>query len=145
MLNSIFKVTPWARNLVCLAVVMGIPCCGGISKAQQLGGTSGIPQRDITTWPPINPLANRTADANRIMEDSMKVRENQKRLEQLNLQRQKEMTSDTEKLLSLANQLKAATDKNSKDLLSMESVREAEEIEKLAHSVRQKMKAAVSN
>ncbi|WP_263355321.1 hypothetical protein [Acidicapsa acidisoli] len=107
---------------------------------------SGEPQpHDVSTWPPINPLANRTADANRIMEDSMKMHENQKRFEQLNLQRHKEMTSDTEKLLALANQLKTAADKNSKDLLSMESVREAEQIEKLAHNVRQKMKASVSN
>ena len=75
----------------------------------------------------------------------MKLRENQKRYEQLNLQRHREMTSDTEKLLALANQLKAATDKSSKDLLSMESVREAEQIEKLAHNVRQKMRASVSN
>ncbi len=144
MLNSIFKLAPWARNLVCLAAVIAIPCSSGISSAQQ--GMSGEPQpHDVSTWPPINPLANRTADANRIMEDSMKMHENQKRFEQLNLQRHKEMTSDTEKLLALANQLKTAADKNSKDLLSMESVREAEQIEKLAHNVRQKMKASVSN
>jgi hypothetical protein len=145
MLNSIFKITPWARNLVCLAAVIAIPYSSGISGALQQG-MSGEPQpHDVSTWPPINPLANRTADANRIMEDSMKLRENQKRFEKLNLQRQKEMTSDTEKLLALANQLKTAADKNSKDVLSMESVREAEQIEKLAHNVRQKMRASVSN
>jgi hypothetical protein len=146
MLRSIFKLTPLARNLVCLAVVVTIPCAGGISNAQQANGMSGDPQpRDVSTWPPINPLANRTADANRILEDSMKLRENQKRFEQLNLQRHKEMASDTEKLLALANQLKAETDKSTKDSLSMESVRQAEQIEKLARTVREKMKASVSN
>jgi hypothetical protein len=145
MLKSIGNSTPWVRSLVCLAVVVAVPSSGGISSAQQIEGTTGIPSRDITSWPPINPLANRTADANRIMEDSMKLRENQKRLEQLNLQRHKEMTSDTEKLLALANQLKAETDKGAKDSLSMESVREAEQIEKLARTVREKMRASVSN
>jgi hypothetical protein len=107
---------------------------------------SGEPQpRDVMTWPPINPLANRTADPNRILEDSMKLRENQKRMEQLNLQRHKEMTTDTEKLLSLANQLKSETDRNSKDALSVEAIRQAEQIEKLAKSVREKMRASVSN
>jgi hypothetical protein len=145
MLKSLCKLTPWARSLVCLAVVVPIAYSDGILGAQQTEGTSGIPQRDITSWPPINPLANRTADANRILEDSMKLRENQKRFEQLNLQRHKEMTSDTEKLLALANQLKAETDKSTKDSLSMESVREAEQIEKLARTVREKMKASASN
>jgi hypothetical protein len=151
MLSPIFNLAPWARNLVCLAALVAMPYSAGISSALQSNGLSGDPQpRDISTWPPINPLANRTADANRILEDSMKLRENQKRFEQLNLQRHKEMTSDTEKLLALANQLKAETDKSStgkssKDALSMEAVRQAEQIEKLAHTVREKMKASVSN
>lgn len=107
---------------------------------------SGEPQpRDVTTWPPINPLANRTADANRILEDEMKLADNQKRFAKMNLQRRKEMTSDTEKLLALANQLKAETEAISKETVSMDAVRQAEQIEKLAHSVRDKMRASISN
>ena len=146
MFDFIPKLSRWARGLACLAVVVAIPIPSVFSSAQQSNGMSGDPQpRDVSTWPPINPLANRTADANRILEDSMKLRENQKRLEQLNLQRHKEMTTDTDKLLSLANQLKSETDKDSKDALSMEAVRQAEQIEKLARSVREKMRATVSN
>jgi len=146
MLTSVRKLAPRVRSLVCLAAVATIPFSAGITQTPQTGGMSGEPQpRDVMTWPPINPLANRTADPNRILEDSMKLRENQKRMEQLNLQRHKEMTTDTEKLLSLANQLKSETDRNSKDALSVEAIRQAEQIEKLAKSVREKMRASVSN
>jgi len=127
-----------------LAAVLFVSFAVGVSQAPV--GQSGDPQpRDIMTWPPINPLANRTADANRILEDEMKRRDNQKRFAKLNEQRRKDMTSDTEKLLALANQLKAETDAISKDALSMDSVRQAEQIEKLAHNVREKMRASVSN
>jgi len=145
MLKPILKLAPWVRGLVCLAVVTAIPFSAGVSQSPQ-PGMSGEPQpRDISSWPPISPLANRTADANRILEDSMKLKENQKRIEELNLLRQKEMTSDTAKLLALANELKAETDKSTGAALSMNEVRKVEEIEKLAHSVRDKMKATVGN
>ena len=55
------------------------------------------------------------------------------------------MTSETEKLVALANQLKSETDHSSKQTPLMESVRQAEQIAKLAHSVREKMKATVGN
>lgn len=57
-----------------------------------------------------------------------------------NLERQKKLQEDTEKLLSLANELKADVDKSTKDTLSLDVVRKADEIEKLAHSVKEKMK-----
>ena len=141
MLRSIPRVAPLVRNLVCLAAVTAIPFSAGISRAQQSGDP--VP-RDLASWPPINPLANRTADANRILEDSMKLQDNRRRFEKLNLQRQKEMTSDTEKLLALAGQLKSETDKISREALSMEAVQQVEEIEKLAHSVRDKMRATIT-
>ncbi len=75
----------------------------------------------------------------------MNQRENSKRLKEINLQRQKEMTSDTARLLELANQLKNETDRTENDKLSVLEVRKAEMIEKLAKSVREKMKATVGN
>jgi hypothetical protein len=57
-----------------------------------------------------------------------------------NSERQKSLVDDTSKLLSLANELKAEVDKTSKDTLSLEVIRKADEIEKLAHSVKEKMK-----
>jgi hypothetical protein len=57
-----------------------------------------------------------------------------------NVDRQKQLVSDTQKLLALANQLKEEVDKSNKDTLSLDVIRKADEIEKLAHSVKEKMK-----
>jgi len=59
-----------------------------------------------------------------------------------NSDRQKKLVSDTERLLALANELKEEVDKTNKDTLSLEVIRKADEIEKLAHSVKEKMKGA---
>ena len=56
------------------------------------------------------------------------------------LERQKDIQKDTEKLLELATELKQAVDKSNKDTLSLDVVRKAEEIEKLAKTVKNKMK-----
>lgn len=72
------------------------------------------------------------------------MHDNAKRFELLNTVRQKEMASDTEKLVALASQVKADMDKSTQPTLSMESVRQVEQIEKLAQSVRDKMRASVS-
>ena len=57
-----------------------------------------------------------------------------------NLQRQQDIRKDTEKLLELATELKQAVDKSNKDTLSLDVVRKAEEIEKLAKQVKSKMR-----
>ena len=54
--------------------------------------------------------------------------------------RQKKLVADTDKLLVLATDLKAQVDKSTKDTLSVDVIRKAEEIEKLAHSVKERMK-----
>ncbi len=57
-----------------------------------------------------------------------------------NLDRQKRLVADTDKLLSLATELKQQVDKTDKYTLSVDVVKKADEIEKLAHSVKEKMK-----
>jgi hypothetical protein len=57
-----------------------------------------------------------------------------------NVERQKELVADTQKLLNLANELKTDVDKSTKDTLSLDVIRKADEIEKLAHNVKEKMK-----
>ncbi len=59
-----------------------------------------------------------------------------------NKQRQQQLVSDTAKLLDLATQLKDEVDKSNKDTLSLAVVKKAEEIEKLAKSVKEKMRDA---
>jgi hypothetical protein len=57
-----------------------------------------------------------------------------------NEQRQADLKRDTEKLLKLASELQQYVDKSNENLLSLEVIKKAEEIEKLAHSVKEKMK-----
>lgn len=57
-----------------------------------------------------------------------------------NEERHAALRRDTDKLLRLSTELKAYVDKSSQNTLSVEVVKKAEEIEKLAHSVKEKMK-----
>jgi hypothetical protein len=59
-----------------------------------------------------------------------------------NLARQEDLKRDTEKLVKLANELKEDVDKTTASTLSVNVVKKAEEIEKLAHSVKEKMKGS---
>lgn len=69
---------------------------------------------------------------------------NEKRITEINTLRQKEMSSDTAKLVALASDLKTEMDKTAQASLSVEALRKAELIEKLAHAVQSKMKATVA-
>lgn len=50
------------------------------------------------------------------------------------------LKSDTDKLVKLSLELKTSVDKSDENVLSLDVIRKAEEIEKLAKSVREKMK-----
>ncbi|MGI4830471.1 MAG: hypothetical protein ACRYFU_20070 [Janthinobacterium lividum] len=56
-------------------------------------------------------------------------------------ERRKRMLSDTAKLVALSTELNAEVEKTAKDELSVEVVRKAAEIEKLAHDVRERMRS----
>jgi hypothetical protein len=58
-----------------------------------------------------------------------------------NEDRQKQIRRDSEKLLQLATELKDYVDKSNENILSMDVIRKADEIEKYAHSVKEKMKS----
>jgi len=59
-----------------------------------------------------------------------------------NTQRQQDIVNDTAKLLDLAQQLKDEVDKSRKDQMSVSVIKKAEEIEKLAKAVKEKMKGS---
>ncbi len=54
--------------------------------------------------------------------------------------RQEQLVKDTNKLLALATELKSQVDKTSKNVLSVDVVKKAEEIEKLAKNVKDRMR-----
>jgi hypothetical protein len=64
-------------------------------------------------------------------------------LEAANADRKKQLTDDSAHLLKLANELKAEVDKTDKDTLSISVIRKADEIERLAHMVKEKMRLTV--
>jgi hypothetical protein len=76
-------------------------------------------------------VGNGDAAQQRLMEEMAK---------KANLARQAALKSDTDKLLKLAEELKTSVDKSSANVLSLDVIKKAEEIEKLAHSVKDKMK-----
>jgi septin family protein len=60
-----------------------------------------------------------------------------------NKKRQQDIREETDKLFQLATELKAAVDKTNENLLSLDVVHKAEEVEKLAKKVKEKMKDSV--
>jgi hypothetical protein len=59
----------------------------------------------------------------------------------MNQKRQEDLKHDTDKLLKLATELKEDVDKTNENVLSLDVIKKADEIEKLAKNVRDKMKA----
>ena len=61
-------------------------------------------------------------------------------IRQANEQRHKRMLDDANKMVQLSNELKADVEKTQNDELSIDVLKKAAEVEKLAHDVQQKMK-----
>ena len=72
--------------------------------------------------------------------DASQQQMDDERMRMRNVDRQKHLVNDTEKLLQLATELKTDVDKTNKDILSIDVIKKADEIEKLAHSVKERMK-----
>jgi hypothetical protein len=58
-------------------------------------------------------------------------------------ERERQIAEDNAKLLKLATELKSEIDKTTLDTLSLSVIHKASEIEKLAHSLKEKMKQTV--
>ena len=115
---------------------------GGAARGQASGTSSGLglpgaPQgsgRGSTqTSSPTSPIDSDTSISPQAEEQQAKMR---------NADSQKQLVADAQRLLSLANELKADVDKTTKDTLSLDVIRKADEIEKLAHNVKEKMKCS---
>jgi hypothetical protein len=69
----------------------------------------------------------------------------EKNRRELNLKRRKQIADQSAMLVTLATELKAEVDKTDKDTLSLTVIRKAEDIEKLAHAVRENMRIAIKD
>jgi len=74
-------------------------------------------------------------------EDESRIQLEKNLAKKANRDRQAQLQRDTDSLLKLATELKQYVDKSNENTLSVDVVRKAEEIEKLAHTVKEKMKA----
>jgi hypothetical protein len=59
-----------------------------------------------------------------------------------NIERQARMKAETAKLFKLAEELRDSVDKTNENILSLDVLKKADEIEKLAHRVKEKMKGS---
>ena len=73
-------------------------------------------------------------------EDELRIKMEKDMAKKANQERQAQLKRDTEQLLKLATDLKEEVDKSNENLLSLEVIKKAEEIERLAHSIKDKMK-----
>ncbi len=122
------------RVFACLAAIA--VCTGSAQQASQVAPGQFV-KPDI-------PVAdsNRLPDAN--AQTAMRDRQtSQQKFEAANAARKKQIADDSARLLKLAADLKAEVDKTSKDTLSLTVIRKADEIERLAHAVKEKMKLSV--
>ena len=119
-----------ALILACLGATAALICAA--QNGQMVNPDKSIHDPVLTTPP----------DANAQME----MREQQTKKQNFataNSERKKQIAEDSAKLLKLAADLKAEVDKTNKDTLSLNVIRKADEIERLAHSVKEKMKLTV--
>ncbi len=72
---------------------------------------------------------------------AMVARQQQKLAETATTERQKQLSDEAAKLLQLATELKAAVDKSNKNEMSLEVIRKADDVEKLAHDLKLKMRS----
>jgi hypothetical protein len=92
----------------------------------------GAPQRP---GPPMIPGKGDNGDTN-----TMQQQMAHDLAKKANEDRQKALKNDTDKLVKLAAELKDYVDKSNEDVLSLDVIKKADQIEKLAHSVKEKMK-----
>jgi hypothetical protein len=130
------KRAPWLGVLTGLIGIAIVPIVGQ-GKLQQ-GPPSPPPNPPGVTPHQIYP----TPDA-KGMTDGDPEQAQQANYEAENAERKRRIADESAKLLKLATELKAEVDKTTKDTLSLNVVRKADEIEKLAHSVKETMKLSV--
>jgi hypothetical protein len=119
---------PFALTLLLLLItpISSVPSCSQNSS------------QSPAQFPGLGPSHGLSRDEHENQERAKMERDMAKKANQ---ERQAQLQRDTDHLLKLANELKQYVDKSNEHTLSLDVVKKAEEIEKLAHSVKEKMKA----
>ena len=121
------------RRIAYVIAMAVIACVLAFSQAGNLPDPPGglRPVYGVTVDPQFGRRQEQTATDRRL------EREREK---QANKERMLKIKRDTDTLLELATELKDYVDKTNESVLSLQVIRKAEEIEKLAHNIQKKMK-----
>jgi hypothetical protein len=141
------------RAAIKAAVLLGMVLGFGLSatgtelagQSQHTGQHSGTPS-PVTNPPITSPGMNQPGmlpsldSGSAINDPGLRAHMEAERVKAANDDRHKKLVSDVDKLISLSNDLRTDVDKANKDELSLDVLRKAQEIEKLAHDVQSRMK-----
>ena len=135
-------------RIVGFLVVSGVAgmLWGGAVSAHRAVGSAALGQTSQPAQPPVGgqsptmPQGPAAIGQEPNEHDPGRERMRQQAIVSANDARHKRMETDAAKLLELSTELKADVDKAGKDELSLEVIRKADEIEKLAHDVKERMK-----
>lgn len=125
-----------SRMLSLLVVLLLAADAGSQSKAVPRGVSPQPVAEARLSADPQFPRPRRTPE-----EDRFAIERERAMARQRNKDRQAALKKDTDKLLELATELKEYVDKTDENMLSLDVIKKAEEIEKLSKSVKEKMKA----
>lgn len=106
-----------------------------------LSAGSPAQSRNVNKKPPVDVFSDARQQREPRQEPSNDMqRIERERLKRLNQERWTKLKGDTDELLKLATELKQQVESSNEQMLSVSVIRKAEEIEKLAKSVREKMR-----
>jgi len=95
-------------------------------------------QQEPPPPPPQNPALMRPQRP--APEDETRARMEKDMAKRANKERWEQLKRDTDSLLKLATELKEYVEKSNENTLSLDVIKKADQIERLAHSVKEKMK-----
>jgi hypothetical protein len=132
-ISQIVRVGMLSAAVLVVVSGAGLRSGNGVVEAQKNPNPKPPPtlQNGPTMLPTMEPV---------MTPDPMRVHMDEERLKAMNDDRHKRLSADVDRLLALTNELKSSVDKANKDQLSLEVMRKAAEIEKLAHDVQSRMK-----
>ena len=125
----------WARILACCVVIAAFASIVGPGQLpnDRKPNPSVMPDNQPNVLPDVNQQM--------LMHQQQASKRN---FEAVNAERRKAIVGESALLLKLATDLKAEVDKSNKDTLSLNVIRRADLVEKLAHDMKEKMKLSVA-
>jgi hypothetical protein len=117
-------------HYVVAGVLMIFALCGCRAEAQDIAPVQ-VPDASLSG-----------GQRQRETEDQWTIQQRRELAKKANAQRQQDIKKDTDQLLDLATELKQYVDKTNENIISLDVIKKADQIEKLAKSIKDKMKSS---